>query len=82
MGFIANPNAQIRLLAAENLVPYSLAEPNVFKAEKLQPIKHLSFLVRDHPVRRARLCLYLRLKLNMCIENCRACYYNARQLVK
>ncbi|KAG5658390.1 hypothetical protein KAF25_010571 [Fusarium avenaceum] len=49
VGFIANPNAQIRLLAAENLVPYSLAEPNVFKAEKLQPIKHLSFLVRDHP---------------------------------
>jgi hypothetical protein len=49
VGFIANPNAQIRLLAAENLVPYSLAEPNVFKTEKLQPIKHLSFLVRDHP---------------------------------
>ncbi|SPJ81534.1 related to FAM203 family protein C1020.12c [Fusarium torulosum] len=49
VGFIANPNAQIRLLAAENLVPYSLTEPNVFKVEKLQPIKHLSFLVRDHP---------------------------------
>jgi hypothetical protein len=39
-------------------------------------------LVRDHPVSRARLCLKLRLKLNMCIENCRTCYYNARQLVK
>ncbi|KAF5708361.1 hypothetical protein FMUND_10632 [Fusarium mundagurra] len=49
VGFIANPNAQIRLLAAENLVPYSLSEPSIFKAEKLQPVKHLSFLVRDHP---------------------------------
>jgi hypothetical protein len=49
VGFIANPNAQIRLLAAENLVPYSLSEPSIFKTEKLQPVKHLSFLVRDHP---------------------------------
>ncbi|PTD05297.1 Protein HGH1 [Fusarium culmorum] len=49
VGFIANPNAQIRLLAAENLVPYSLSEPSIFKNDKLQPIKHLSFLVRDHP---------------------------------
>ena len=38
------------MLAAENLVPYSLSEPAIFKAEKLTPVKHLKFLVRDHPV--------------------------------
>lgn len=49
VGFIAHPNAQIRLLAVENLVPYSTAEPAIFKAQELQPIKHLKFLVKDHP---------------------------------
>ncbi|KAF4982413.1 hypothetical protein FZEAL_1931 [Fusarium zealandicum] len=49
VGFIAHPNPQIRQVAVENLVPYSTAEPNVFKASQLQPVKHLGFLVRDHP---------------------------------
>lgn len=50
VGFVAHPNPQIRLVAAENLVPYSTAEPSVFKASQLQPIKNLKVLVRDHPV--------------------------------
>ncbi|KAM0432816.1 hypothetical protein ACHAPT_004518 [Fusarium lateritium] len=49
VGFIAHPNPQIRQVAVENLVPYSTAEPNIFKDSQLQPIKHLKFLVRDHP---------------------------------
>ncbi|KAG6103068.1 hypothetical protein E4U14_006451 [Claviceps sp. LM454 group G7] len=49
VGFIAHPNPQIRLAATENLVPYSTAEPAIFKADNLKPIKHLKLLVRDHP---------------------------------
>ncbi|ORY63231.1 uncharacterized protein BCR38DRAFT_458435 [Pseudomassariella vexata] len=49
VGFIASPNPQIRLLATENLVPYSTAQPEIFKTESLQPIKNLTFLVKDHP---------------------------------
>ncbi|QPG94701.1 hypothetical protein C2857_006761 [Epichloe festucae Fl1] len=49
VGFIAHANPQIRLAATENLVPYSTAEPAVFKTEKLKPIKHLKLLVRDNP---------------------------------
>jgi hypothetical protein len=47
VGFIAHPNPQIRAVAIENLVPYSLSEPAIFKAEELKPVKHLKFLVRD-----------------------------------
>ncbi|KND88728.1 Protein HGH1 [Tolypocladium ophioglossoides CBS 100239] len=49
VGFIAHPNPQIRLAAAENLVPYSTAEPAIFKAEELKPVKNLKLLVKDHP---------------------------------
>ena len=50
MGFIASPNPQIRKLAIENLVPYSTAEPGIFKTEQLTPVKNLKILIRDHPV--------------------------------
>ena len=50
VGFIASPNPQIRKLAIENLVPYSVAEPAIFKAEGLTPVKNLKILIRDHPV--------------------------------
>ncbi|PHH78653.1 hypothetical protein CDD80_6545 [Ophiocordyceps camponoti-rufipedis] len=49
VGFIANPNPQIRLAATENLVPYSTAEPSIFRADSLKPIRNLKLLVRDHP---------------------------------
>ncbi|KAG6009410.1 hypothetical protein E4U54_008559, partial [Claviceps lovelessii] len=49
VGFIAHANPQIRLAATENLVPYSTAEPAIFKTDDLKPIKHLKLLVRDHP---------------------------------
>ncbi|KAL0944397.1 DNA-binding protein hgh1 [Colletotrichum truncatum] len=49
VGFIAHPNPQIRQVAAENLVGYSQAQPAIFKTEGLTPVKHLKFLVKDHP---------------------------------
>ncbi|KAG6003168.1 hypothetical protein E4U21_002282 [Claviceps maximensis] len=49
VGFIAHANPQVRLAATENLVPYSTAEPAIFKSDNLKPIKHLKLLVRDHP---------------------------------
>ncbi|KAM0463969.1 hypothetical protein ACHAO4_000694 [Trichoderma viride] len=48
VGFIAHPNPQIRVVATENLVPYSLSDPAIFKTEELKPVQHLKFLVRDH----------------------------------
>ncbi|KAH9909097.1 hypothetical protein F4778DRAFT_715315 [Xylariomycetidae sp. FL2044] len=50
VGFIADPKGEIRLLATENLVPYSTSQPAIFKAEGLKPVKHLKFLVKDHPI--------------------------------
>lgn len=50
VGFIGHENPQIRLLSTENLVPYSLSEPTIFKAEDLTPVKNLKFLISDHPV--------------------------------
>ncbi|KAK4231424.1 hypothetical protein QBC38DRAFT_355007 [Podospora fimiseda] len=49
VGFIAHPNPQIRAVAIENLVPYSVSQPSIFKTEGFTPIKHLKFLVKDHP---------------------------------
>ena len=50
VGFVAHPNPQIRQVAVENLVPYSTAEPSIFKTEELKPVKNVAILIRDHPV--------------------------------
>jgi hypothetical protein len=47
---MAHANPQVRLAATENLVPYSTAEPAIFKTEDLKPITHMKLLIRDHPV--------------------------------
>ncbi|KAK3323464.1 putative cytoplasm protein [Cercophora scortea] len=49
VGFIAHPNQQVRKTAIEHLVHFSTEQPSIFKTEKLLPIKHLKFLVRDEP---------------------------------
>ncbi|KAH6895767.1 hypothetical protein B0T10DRAFT_478799 [Thelonectria olida] len=49
VGFIAHPHPQIRQVAIVNCVPYSTAEPALFKSEDLKPIKDLKLLVKDHP---------------------------------
>ncbi|KAL5594717.1 hypothetical protein BROUX41_001632 [Berkeleyomyces rouxiae] len=47
VGFISHPNPQIRQLAVENLVPYSLSQPEIFKVNDCQPLKFLKILTRD-----------------------------------
>jgi hypothetical protein len=37
--------------AVENLVPYSVSQPAIFKTNQLLPIKDLKLLVRDYKVR-------------------------------
>ena len=51
VGFIAHPNPQVRVLAGEGLIPYSVSDPSIFKAEDLKPIKHLKTAIQDHHVR-------------------------------
>jgi len=36
--------------AVENLVPYSVSQPAIFKTNQLLPIKDLKLLVRDYKV--------------------------------
>ncbi|KUI60718.1 hypothetical protein VP1G_07918 [Cytospora mali] len=49
VGFIASPSPQIRAVAIENLVPYSTAEPSIFKINELGPVKNLKVLIQDRP---------------------------------
>ncbi|PQE15233.1 hypothetical protein CJF32_00007876 [Rutstroemia sp. NJR-2017a WRK4] len=42
--FISHGNTQIRQTAVENLVPYSLSQPSIFKTNQLLPIKDLKLL--------------------------------------
>ncbi|KAM3447533.1 hypothetical protein MY3296_008615 [Beauveria thailandica] len=48
VGFITHQNPQIRLLATENLVPYSLSDASIFKVDDMRPIKNLKVLLNDH----------------------------------
>ncbi|KXJ95369.1 hypothetical protein Micbo1qcDRAFT_230637 [Microdochium bolleyi] len=47
--FIIHPNPQIRLLAAEGLIPYSTSQPSIFKADNFKPVENLKKLIKDHP---------------------------------
>ncbi|KAI0596446.1 hypothetical protein F4775DRAFT_584935 [Biscogniauxia sp. FL1348] len=49
VGLVADPKPEVRVLAAEHLVPYSTSQPNIFKADNLKPVKNLKILIRDHP---------------------------------
>ncbi|KAI1175041.1 hypothetical protein F4777DRAFT_344972 [Nemania sp. FL0916] len=49
VGLVADPNPQVRVLAAEHLVPYSISEPSIFKTENLKPIHNLKLLIKDVP---------------------------------
>lgn len=48
--FIHHGNTHIRQLAVENLVPYSLSQPSIFKTNQLLPLRDLKLLVRDYAV--------------------------------
>jgi hypothetical protein len=45
------------LSAVENLVPFSLSQPAIFKTNELLPIKDLKLLVRDYEVGCLRILL-------------------------
>ncbi|KAI1779748.1 hypothetical protein F4818DRAFT_437053 [Hypoxylon cercidicola] len=49
VGFIADPRPEIRVLSTEHLVPYSISQPGIFKADNLKPVKNLKLLIKDHP---------------------------------
>ncbi|KAI5917733.1 hypothetical protein F4810DRAFT_704709 [Camillea tinctor] len=49
VGLVADPKPEVRVLAAEHLVPYSTSQPAIFKTDNLKPIKNLKILIRDHP---------------------------------
>ncbi|KAI1739433.1 hypothetical protein F4680DRAFT_422774 [Xylaria scruposa] len=49
VGLVADRNPQVRLIAAEHLVPYSISQPNIFKADNLKPIHNLKLLIKDLP---------------------------------
>ncbi|KAJ3516415.1 hypothetical protein NM208_g14845 [Fusarium decemcellulare] len=51
VGFIAHPHPQIRQVAVVNCVPYSTAEPNIFKEPQLKPVENLKILnISEHAV--------------------------------
>ncbi|CAG8197343.1 unnamed protein product [Penicillium salamii] len=46
--FLHHGNTQIRQIAAENLVGFSTAQPDLFKRHQLLPVRDLKLLVRDY----------------------------------
>ncbi|KAI4213185.1 MAG: hypothetical protein LQ351_004131 [Letrouitia transgressa] len=46
--FLHHGNTQIRQIAVENLVPYSKAQPSIFKSNQLAPVRDLKLLVKDY----------------------------------
>ncbi|KAJ5772026.1 Oligopeptide transporter OPT superfamily [Penicillium odoratum] len=46
--FLHHGNSQIRQIACENLVGYSIAQPSLFKRHQLLPIRDLKLLTRDY----------------------------------
>ncbi|KAI1128150.1 hypothetical protein F5Y10DRAFT_181394 [Nemania abortiva] len=49
VGLVVDRNPQVRLLAAEHLVPYSISQPNIFKTDNLKPVHNLKLLIKDLP---------------------------------
>ncbi|KAJ2974926.1 hypothetical protein NUW58_g8501 [Xylaria curta] len=49
VGLVVDPNPQVRIIAAEHLVPYSISQPNIFKSENLKPVHNLKLLIKDLP---------------------------------
>lgn len=48
--FLHHGNTQIRQIACENLLGFSIAQPNLFKRHQLLPVRDLKLLVRDYTV--------------------------------
>lgn len=60
--FLHHGNTQIRQIACENLVGYSLAQPSLFKRHQLLPVRDLKLLVRDYaPIAKNALTMLINL---------------------
>ncbi|KAG9241166.1 DNA-binding protein-like protein HGH1 [Calycina marina] len=46
--FVSHGNTEVRKIAVEHLVPYSISNPLVFQTNQLQPVTDLKLLVRDY----------------------------------
>ncbi|KAI1304473.1 hypothetical protein F5Y03DRAFT_357422 [Xylaria venustula] len=49
VGLVADPKPQVREIAAEHLIPYSISQPSIFKSDNLKPIHNLKLLIKDLP---------------------------------
>ncbi|KAI0154933.1 hypothetical protein GGR57DRAFT_100490 [Xylariaceae sp. FL1272] len=49
VGLIIDRNPQVRVLATENLVPFSISQPSIFKTDNLKPVRNLKLLIKDDP---------------------------------
>ncbi|KAH8689795.1 hypothetical protein BGW36DRAFT_389759 [Talaromyces proteolyticus] len=60
--FLHHGNAQIRQIAAENLVGYSGSETSLFKRQNMEPLRDLKMLVRDYtPIAKSALTMLINL---------------------
>ncbi|KAI1325501.1 hypothetical protein F5Y16DRAFT_377833 [Xylariaceae sp. FL0255] len=49
VGLVIDRNPQVRVLAAEHLIPFSISQPAIFKTENLKPVQNLKLLIKDDP---------------------------------
>ncbi|PGG97299.1 hypothetical protein GX51_07394 [Blastomyces parvus] len=60
--FLHHGNSQIRKIACENLVGFSISEPSLFKVHQLLPVRDLKLLVRDYaPIAKNALTILINL---------------------
>ncbi|KAE8306890.1 hypothetical protein BDV41DRAFT_89212 [Aspergillus transmontanensis] len=60
--FLHHGNTQIRQIACENLLGFSIAQPNLFKRHQLLPVRDLKLLVRDYtPIAKNALTMLINL---------------------
>ncbi|EPS26519.1 hypothetical protein PDE_01456 [Penicillium oxalicum 114-2] len=71
--FLHHGNTQIRQIAAENLVGFSTAQPNLFKAHQLLPIRDLKLLAKDYtPIAKNALTMLINLSSDQEVLECLA----------
>ncbi|KLJ07838.1 hypothetical protein EMPG_16692, partial [Blastomyces silverae] len=60
--FLHHGNSQIRQIACENLLEFSISQPSLFKVHQLLPVRDLKLLVRDYtPIAKNALTILINL---------------------
>jgi hypothetical protein len=66
IGFLHHGNTQIRQIACENLVGFSIAQPSIFKRHQLLPVRDLQLLVGDYrPIAKNALTILINLSTDV-----------------